>query len=132
MGGPASTVDQEDLRAALGDLMDELLGPAEAFAEAESAFKEAASNLGQVIEKLFGHYIYQRFCTLHYANVMNTHGSANANDFFSSVKDYIAEKINLTASTSDLGRVDWKGSEGNQVVDSILKETVEVFSIKTT
>jgi hypothetical protein len=131
LGGPASTVDQEDLRAALGDLMEELMGKADTFAEIEKAFREAAGNLSHVIERLFGHYIYERFCTLHYANVMNTHGPANADSFFGSIKDYIHEKMNLAAVSKDLGKVDWKGIEGAQVVDSILNETIEIFSIKT-
>jgi len=131
LGGPASTVDQEDLRAALGDLMEELLQPAEEFAEVEKAFQEAAANLSHVIERLFGHYIFERFCTLHYANVMNQHGPENANSFFGSIRDYITEKMTLTAISKDLGTVDWNGTEGAQVVESILNETIEVFSITT-
>jgi hypothetical protein len=131
LGGPASTVDQEDLRAALGDLMEELLQPADAFEEVEKAFQEAAANLAHVIERLFGHYIFERFCTLHYANVMNQHGPENANSFFQSIRDYIDEKMGLTATSKDLGTVDWNGAEGAQIVESILNETVEVFSVTT-
>jgi hypothetical protein len=129
LGGPATTVDQEDLRAALGELMEELLSLADAFAEVEQAFREAAANLSHVIEKLFSHYIFQRFCTLNYHGVMNQHGPANAESFFASIRDYIAEKMNLTGVSKDLGGVNWSGAEGAQVVDSILSETIEVFSL---
>jgi len=129
LGGPATTVDQEDLRAALGELMEELLSPVDAFAEVEQAFREAAANLSHVIERLFSHYIFQRFCTLNYHGVMNQHGPANAESFFASIRDYIAEKMNLTGVNKDIGGVNWSGAEGAQVVDSILLETIEVFSL---
>ena len=55
-------MDQEDLRAALGNLMDELMENTTDFAELEKAFQEAAANLGHVIERLFSHYILERVC----------------------------------------------------------------------
>jgi len=129
LGGPSSLVDQEDLRAGLGNLMEELMGAATDFTELEEAFQEAAANLGHIIERLFSHYIFERFCTLHYANLMNRHGTENAQSFFQGIKDYISEKMKLTGQEKKLGDVDWKGTEGAGVVEAILTETLEIFSV---
>jgi len=55
---------------------------------------------------------------------MNRHGPENAQSFFQSIKEYIGEKMKLTGQGRELGKVDWKGSEGAGVVEAILTETV--------
>ena len=67
--GPNSTIDQVDLHNAMAATMDKLLGDAKEFKECELALEHAAPTLLETLATLFGNYIYERFCSISYANV---------------------------------------------------------------
>ena len=73
--GPGSTIDAVDLRNALSALITNLLVDAANFAETEQALIAAAGSLGQLLQDLFGNYIYERFQTTMYAGLETAHGA---------------------------------------------------------
>jgi hypothetical protein len=117
LGGPASTVDDVDLRNALSALIDEICTGAETIEAMEAAFAAAAANLAGIIGRLFGYYIYERFCT------------ATADNYLTQIKDYIDGRLAVEAATQDLSSVDWAGNEGETIVGEILEATRTVFSV---
>jgi hypothetical protein len=125
--GPGSTIDAVDLRNALSDLLNGLLGNAADFAAAEQAIAAAAGSLGQLVQDLFGKYIFQRFQTTTYAPMEARHGAAAADGCLQAVQDYIDSELRLEGSIRDLSGIDWSGKEGVEFVDSVLAKTVEVF-----
>lgn len=125
--GPGSTIDAVDLRNALSDLLNSLLGNAADFAAAEQAFAAAAGSLGQLMQDLFGKYIFQRFQTTTYASIEAQHGAAAADGCLTAVRDYIDSELRLEGATRDLTGMDWSGREGADFVDSVLAKTFEVF-----
>jgi len=129
LGGPASTVDDVDLRNALSALIDEITTEAKTVKDVEGAFSSAAANLEGIIEQLFSYYIYERFCTTMYAGLAERHGVTTADNYLAQIKDYIDGQLALEAATRDLTSVDWAGDEGASIVDEILDSTIEVFSV---
>jgi hypothetical protein len=129
LGGPASTVDDVDLRNALSALIDEICTGAETIEAMEAAFAAAAANLAGIIGRLFGYYIYERFCTTMYANLAKHYGFATADNYLTQIKDYIDGRLAVEAATQDLSSVDWAGNEGETIVGEILEATRTVFSV---
>lgn len=125
--GPGSTIDAVDLRNALSDLLNGLLDNAVDFAAAEQAIAAAAGSLGQLVQDLFGKYIFQRFQTTTYAPIEAKHGAAAADGCLEAVRDYIDSELRLEGASRDLSGMDWSGKEGADFVDSVLARTVEVF-----
>lgn len=125
--GPGSTIDAVDLRNALSDLLNSILENAADFAAAEEAFAAAAGSLGQLVQDLFGKYIFQRFQTTTYASIEAKHGAAAADGCLTAVRDYIDSELRLEGATRDLTVMDWSGKEGADFVNSVLTKTFEVF-----
>lgn len=128
LGGPASTIDQVDLRNALADLVQKLLGESGTFEDLEQAVNAAAGSLAQVIRELFGNYIYQRFCSTMYSHLEKKHGSEAADGYLSSIREYISARMELMAIGRDLKSIDWSGQEGTTVVQEMLDDTLCVFN----
>jgi hypothetical protein len=126
--GPGSTIDAVDLRNALSTLVSDLLGDATDFASAEHALRAAAGSLGQLVQNLFGNYIYERFQTTMYAGLEAAHGAAAADGCLEAVRDYVQSELRLEASNRDLTAIDWAGKDGADFVNSILDKTFEVFA----
>jgi hypothetical protein len=126
--GPGSTIDSVDLRNALSALVTNLLGDAANFAGAEQALAAAAGSLEQLVQDLFGNYIYERFQTTMYAGLETAHGAAAADGCLEAVRDFVQSELRLEGSSRDLTAIDWAGKEGAVFVNSILNRTLEVFS----
>jgi hypothetical protein len=126
--GPGSTIDAVDLRNALSALVSDLIGDATDFASAEQALGAAAGSLGQLVQNLFGNYIYERFQTRMYAGLEAAHGATAADGCLEAVRDYVQSELRLEASSRDLAAIDWAGKEGADFVNSILDKTFEVFA----
>jgi len=127
--GPNSTIDQVDLHTAMSATMDKVLGDAKEFKECELALKEAAPTVKETLGMLFGNYIYERFCSISYANVLAKIGAERVEAAMGEIKDYIASKVNSLSYEKNLGSINWKGDEGITMVNQILQQTESVFSV---
>ena len=62
LGGPSSTIDEVDARAAMARLQNELLDKADDVQAVEELMTKEAENLGSLLERYFGFYLYELFC----------------------------------------------------------------------
>jgi len=129
--GPASTLDEAAVRAALADLNDELLGNAETYEDVEQALMDSLDRRGlaRIIGSFFGHYIFERFCRDFYERLVKSVGSSRAAGTLNEIKDYIDSSLRAWVVNLDITRIDWRGSEGEQITGQILSETVTIFGV---
>ena len=127
--GPASTLDEAAVRAALDDLNEELLGDAETYEDVERILTESVDSRGlvQIIGSFFGHYIYERFCRDFYERLVKRAGPSQAADSLDSIKDYVESSLRAKLVNRDATKVNWRGAEGSRITGEILQETVEIF-----
>ena len=131
LGGPSGTLDKADVRTALCDLMDEILKDADTVEDVEEAMEmrshgEALDNL---IRHFFGYYIYEQFCRDLYGQLVTNIGDERAEESVNEIRDYICDALRDVVGDQDISQVDWNGSQGQQIVEQILQETLEVFSV---
>lgn len=129
VGGPASSIDEADARQALSDLQDELLSEAQSVEEVESILIEAGQNLENILERFFGHYIFEQFSRIFYERLVQRVGASAAASFINQIKEFIYSSLANRASTKDLSKVDWAGAEGASIVSDICAQTLEVFGV---
>jgi len=127
LGGPASTMDDVDLRAALCELIRELTDAAADLTEAEAALQNAAADLEQVIRNLFGHYIFERFNATMCGPLDQKKSVQNSTALLSEAKRYIDTCLLREGHTQDLTQVDWGGAQGGQIVERILQDTIAIL-----
>ena len=129
LGGPGSTIEEADARAALSNLMNEILSDAESLDDVEETMetKSRGELLYDLIQRFFSYYIFEQFCRVFYERLVNRVGDIQADAFIDSIRDYIFEAVKDVARHKDVGQIDWAGSQGKQIIDDILEETLEIF-----
>jgi hypothetical protein len=109
--------------------MDKVLGDAKEFKECELALKAAAPTVKETLGVLFGNYIYERFCSISYANVLAKIGAERVEAAMGEIQDYIASKVESLSYEKNLVSINWRGNEGITMVNQILQQTERVFSV---
>jgi hypothetical protein len=129
--GPASTLDNALARESLAEVRDEILTDAESFEEVEERLNAAIDELGifGILVSFFGHYIFKMFCLNFYEAWVKKVGDAKAGSSLGQIKEYITSSLRAKLAGKKVTTVDWKQSEGKQFVESVLKETLEVFGV---
>ncbi len=129
LGGPASTSNDSDARNALSKVMDELLGDLKTPEQVEDALEQvmAGEALEGLLSTFFGYYLYEQFCRVFYERLVNRVGRSNTDSYLNSIFDTIKSSLALKASGRDLSQVDWGGPEGQNITDTILQDTFEIF-----
>lgn len=131
LAGPASTLDEAAVRAALADVNEELLGEAETYEDVERVLTESVDSQGlaRIISRFFGHYIFERFCRDFYERLVKKVGSIQASSSLSAIKDCIESALRTKLANHDVTKVNWRGAEGSRITDQILRDTVEIFGV---
>jgi hypothetical protein len=129
--GPASTLDNALARESLAEVRDEILTDAESFEEVEERLNAAIDEFGifGILVSFFGHYIFKMFCRNFYEEWVKKVGDAKAGSGLGQIKEYITSSLRTKLAGKKVTTVDWKQSEGKQFVESVLRETVEVFGV---
>lgn len=129
LGGPASTIDQVDARNALSDLRNELFQGAQTLEELERILNERSDEnmLREFLTLFFGQYLYHQFCRVFHGRLLNRIGQTQTEAFLEGIRDYIQSTLRNHTVTRDIGEIDWRGTEGQQLAQEIFRETLEVF-----
>jgi hypothetical protein len=109
--------------------MDKVLGDAKEFKDCELALKQAAPTVKETLGMLFGNYIYERFCSISYANLLAKIGAERVEAAMGEIKDYIVSKVESLSFQKNLSSINWRGAEGVTLVSHILHQTEAVFSV---
>ena len=128
-GGTDGDHDSVDARHALSDTLDDLCRdtttPDELQAMLEGQMN--ADALGTLMIAYFSNYLYQQFCRVFFAQLEKKHGIDRASSFLDSIKEFIKSSVGNETVGSNLSQVDWFGSEGEQVAQTIMQNTLAVF-----
>jgi hypothetical protein len=129
--GPASTLDNALAREALADIRDEILKDAETFLDVEERLGAAIDEFGVfgILATFFGHYVFKMFCRNFYEEWLKKVGDSKAASGLRQIKDYITSSLRTKLANRQIGKVDWKKSEGIRLTEEVLRETVEVFGV---
>ena len=124
-----STLEEVDARKAMSDLNKELLEDAQTYEEVTATLEERLSpgELGSLLFRFFGNYLYHRFCRVFYERIVRKHGDQKAEGLLGSMRRFITSKLRFQTHGQDLARVDWRGQEGRRVAEDVLQQTLEVF-----
>jgi hypothetical protein len=128
LGGPASTIDAVALRAALCEVIQNLVEDAQDLPGVEDNINAAADQVEEIIRELFGCYIVERFATIITAPVDNKQGVQVTDAYLGEVRAYVDARLQLLDLDRPLSSLDWRGAEGAAAVDDILARTQGVFS----
>lgn len=127
LGGPASTIDDADARAALSRLRNELLAEAVDAAEVERILAEQAGDIDGVLRDYFGYYLYEQFCRVFFERLIQRVGEARAHSFLEEIEGFIRSMLENQTFDRDLTLIDWSGREGSELVAGIMETTLGVF-----
>lgn len=129
LGGPSNTLDEVDARNALSRVSDELLEEATDFESMEKILEETSKEdkLSNFLIRFFGYYLYEQFCRVFYERLVARHGEPKAESFLDGILDYIRSALHLKTLDQDITKIDWAGTQGQQLADDILQTTFEVF-----
>ncbi|MYA72285.1 hypothetical protein F4009_13135 [Candidatus Poribacteria bacterium] len=130
LGGPSNTLDEADARTALCDLMDEILNDADGPEDVEEVMEMRTHGvaLDNLLRRFFGYYIYEQFCKDFYGQLVANIGNKEAAESIDEIRDYVCEALKEATGDQEISQIDWDGSQGQQIVEEILQETLEVFS----
>lgn len=130
LGGPSNTLDEADARTALCDLMDEILNDADGTEDVEEVMEMRTHGvaLDNLLRRFFGYYIYEQFCKDFYGQLVANIGNKEAAESIDEIRDYVCEALKEATGDQEISQIDWDGSQGQQIVEEILQETLEVFS----
>ena len=130
LGGPSSTFDRADARAALRNLIRDILGDAHSVEEVKEAMEAMShsESLADIIQKFFGYCIFEQFRSTLYEHLVARIGDIQAEQSIVAIRRYIFKTLRRITRYQDLSQIDWHGSQGQQIVDKILQNTFKVFS----
>jgi len=121
-----SILDEVDARSAMADLIDELLTGIRELEQIQQILEERlqSDTLESLLAQFFGHYIYHQFCRVFFERITTRHGEEKSKSFMESIKWFIDEELKYISSNKKLMDIDWKGHEGQALIDEILQETL--------
>ena len=88
-----------------------------------------AEDLEHLLERYFGHYLYELFCRVFFERLVRAVGDAATGSFLGEIKSYIAAALANRLGARDVSSVDWSGAEGQRLSMDIMEDTIAVFSV---
>lgn len=127
LGGPASSIEDAALRDALMEMMLEWSENAKDLESLKDTVNAAAQTIERTLHEFFGHYIFQVFKTVGYQGVLDTHGFEKVESMAGQIRDFIDAKISGLEMSRELSSIDWNGPAGAEVINAIVRDTIEIF-----
>ena len=128
-GGTDGSHDSVDARNALSETMDELCKNTVTAEDVEQTLA-ALTNveiLAALMITFFGNYLYQQFCRVFFAQLVQKHGEQRAESFLSQISEYIKSRLSNLTLGLDLAGIAWFGPQGEQLAAQIMQDTLTVF-----
>ena len=128
LGGPSSTLDQADARKALTDLMGEIFHDLHSLEDVEEAMERISDgeSFADMIRSFFGHYINAQFVSAFYERIT---ARKPGTQIFGKIRNFIRDAVKFKVRHQDVSRINWSGDQGQQIIDNIFQNTLEVFGL---
>lgn len=127
LGGPASTIDEVDARAALAELQQQYLDDAADAAEVEARLRQQVDRLDLFMQEFFGLYLYHSFCRVFFERLEQRVGEARATSFLGEIRNYIRATLENRLIGRSVVDFDWTGAKGATLTAEIMESTMRVF-----
>lgn len=124
-----STLDEVDARNAMANLIEDLLMGTTSYEQVQKILEEELQQdaTESLLIRFFGYYIYRRFCHTFYEEIATKHGEQKSNGFLNDIKRCIDEELRYKTFEKKAVEIDWLGTEGQLLIDEILRDTVTIF-----
>ena len=66
---------------------------------------------------------------MHYEHLVARIGEVQADERIDDIRVCIFDALKHVTRHHDVSQIDWNGSQGQQIIDKILQDTLEAFSI---
>lgn len=133
LAGANGTMDEQIARMALDDLQRELLGEAQTFEEVEAALTAAvaADAVEGLLMDFYGYALFHQFSRDYFEDLQAKIGLDAANQCVDEVRATIVASLEAKVADRDTSAIDWAGAEGRELAETILRETLTIFSVPT-
>jgi hypothetical protein len=113
----------------MSDLNKEMLEDADTYEDVVARLGERmrAQSLGNLLLRFFGHYLYHQFLRSFYERLVRKHDENTTDGFLGSIRRFIASSLRYETYEQNLVTIDWRGSEGQSIINNLLQRTLEVF-----
>lgn len=127
--GPGSLLEEDIVRGAFFEYLDEMLGKCN-YDEMDEIFARLSQQegIGAVLRQVFGLCIYRRFRTHFSERLMKAaDGARTVRRLLKDIKEFILGKLQVRTHGRDLTQINWRGPEGEALSSEILASTWRVF-----
>ncbi len=127
LGGPASTIDDVDARAALARLQEELLRDAQTPEDVEQVLRAQAVSIDVLLRDYFGLYLFEQFCRVFFERLVHRRGESKALGFLDDIKEFIKATLVNRVGRRAISKISWAGQDGAKLCSEIMQATLTVF-----
>lgn len=128
-GGDGNTRDEINASRALQSTMDCFMENEDTFENIESIFKHLSNPdlFREFLLTFLGYYIFQQFCSCYEEFLFSKMKNENSEDLIKEIEGAILAAVKNKSLDIDLSKVDWKGGEGDNIMDTIMVKTFRIF-----
>lgn len=131
LAGPGTTMDESLARIALNRIRQELFATAKTAEDLERVLTQTLEQLEVVglVMRFYSHYLFERFCRDFYERLVLKVGSEQTRRSIDEIRRTIFASLRAKVAGRNPTEVDWGGSEGHQLAERILEETLHIFEV---
>lgn len=127
IAGPGSGLEEQAARSAACDVLDELFPPeADDYEELERVAVDA-EQVVEVLDRFLAAYIYHRMLPTIAEKLTHLEDHEAARDRANELREYIRLRVSLELENRKPLEVDWRGAEGQQMIERVLNDAYEVL-----
>lgn len=127
--GDGSTLEEVDLREAMIDLRNELIGEQQTYDEIKARLEQVLdpARLATTMKELFGFYVFRQFQRIFHEKLVQAHGIQKVKGMLGQIKTFVRERVALITTRHNLLPSDWRGVKGRTEVQKICLATYTAF-----
>lgn len=127
LGGPGSSLDDVDAKAALIALRRELLGEATSLEEVEQILASQVAKLDELLFRYFSLYLLEHFSRVFFERLIRLVGESRALTMLDELGRFFQSALRNRTAGRDLTEIEWDKPEGEGVIMDIMELTLRVY-----
>jgi hypothetical protein len=127
--GDGSSIDEVDARNAMYDLENELLEGTDSYEQVSNILNAELKleSLDKILFSYFGYYLYHIFERIFHERIFQRKGETELHKIMPQIKTYIKKELKYQTAEIEISKVDWQTKEGQEIIESVLHQTLSVF-----